>query len=76
MSSSKSTTSDDPLRKEQDLSVVPDSFEGWVLKDGEKSEPEGYYDTQAEAIEAGRELARKKNVKLVIRGEDGTVRES
>ena len=69
------TLRDEPLRKEQDLSVVPDSFEGWVLKDGATSEPEGYYDTQAEAIDAGRELAKKKNVKLVIRGEDGTVRE-
>ena len=69
------TLRDEPLRKDQDLSVVPDSFEGWVLKDGASSEPDGYYDTQAEAIEAGRELAKKKNVKLVIRGEDGTVRE-
>lgn len=68
------TLRDEPLREEKDLSVVPDSFEGWMLKDGSSSEPEGYFDRQEEAIEAGRELARKKNVKLVIRGEDGTVR--
>jgi hypothetical protein len=66
----------DPIRQGNDLHVVPDSYEGWALKDETSSEPEGYYDTQAEAIEGGRELARKKNVKLVIHGQDGKVRES
>ena len=69
------TLRDEPLRKGKDLHVVPDSFEGWALKDEASSEPEGYYDNQEEAISAGRELARKNGVKLYVRGEDGVVRD-
>jgi len=69
------TMRDEPLRKGRDLHVVPDDFEGWALKDEGSTEPEGFYDKQDDAIAAGRELARKKNVKLIIHGEDGLVRE-
>lgn len=69
------TLRDEPLRKGEDLHVVPDDFEGWALTDEASTEPEGYYDRQEEAIAAGRELARKKNVKLIIHGEDGLVRD-
>lgn len=69
------TLREDPLRKGKDLHVVPDSFEGWALKNEAVSEPEGYYDKQDEAIEAGRELARKNGVKLYVHGEDGLVRQ-
>jgi hypothetical protein len=69
------TLRDDPLRQGEDLHVVPDGFEGWMLKDESAAEPEGYYNYQEEAIEAGRELASKKRVNLVIRGEDGTPRQ-
>ncbi len=69
------TLRDEPLRKGEDLHVVPDDFEGWALTDEGSTEAEGYYDTQEEAIAGGRELAKKKNVKLFIHGEDGTVRD-
>ena len=69
------TLRDEPLRKGKDLHVVPDSFEGWALKDEAVSEPEGYYDTQEEAIAAGRELAGRNGVKLLVHGQDGLVRE-
>ena len=69
------TVRSEALRQEKDLHVFPDSFEGWYLKDGSKSEPEGYYDTQDEAIGAGRQLAAKRNVNLVIHRPDGTVRD-
>ncbi len=69
------TLRDEPLRKGENLHVVPDDFEGWALTDEGSTEPEGYYDRQDEAIAAGRELARKKNVKLAIHGEDGLVRD-
>lgn len=69
------TLRDDPLRKGEDLHVVPDDFEGWALTDEASTEPEGYYDRQDEAVAAGRELARKKNVKLIIHGEDGLARD-
>jgi hypothetical protein len=70
------TLRDEPLRKSEDLHVVPDGFEGWMLKDESSPEPEGYYDCQEDAIQAGRELASKKRVNLVIHGEDGTPRRS
>ena len=69
------TLRDEPLRKGRDLHVVPDSFEGWALKDEGSPEPEGYYDKQEQAIAAGRALARRTGVKLHIHGEDGLVRE-
>jgi ClpP class serine protease len=66
----------DPLRQDNSLHVLPDSFEGWMLKDGVGSEPEAYYDTQDEAVQAGRQLASRKKVSLVIHSPDGTVRDS
>jgi hypothetical protein len=69
------TLRDEPLRQGRSLHVVPDGFEGWVLKNESSPEPEGYYDNQDEAIGGGRELARKNKVKLFVHGEDGTVRE-
>jgi hypothetical protein len=63
----------DPKRLDDNLYVIPDSFEGWALKDGTSSEPEGYYDTQEEAIKAGTLLATKRGVDLVVRGKDATV---
>lgn len=66
----------DPIRQSEDLHVVPDSFEGWMLRGEGEEEPEGYYDTQDEAIKAGRELASKKNCDLIIHSPDMTVRGS
>lgn len=37
--------------------------------------PAGYYDTQEEAISAGRQLASDRKVALVIHSDDGTVRD-
>lgn len=68
------TVRDEPLRQGKTLHVAPDEFEGWALRDEASSEPEGYYDTQEEAIRAGRELAAARGVDLVIRSPDGTVR--
>jgi hypothetical protein len=69
------TLREEPLRQGMSLHVVPDGFEGWVLKNESSPEPEGYYDKQDQAIVGGRELARKNKVSLFIHGEDGKVRE-
>ena len=66
----------DPKREDDNLYVVPDSFEGWALKDGTNAEPEGYYDTQGEAITAGKLLAAERRVDLVIKAEDATFDET
>lgn len=62
------------IRGGKDLHVVPDGFQGWGLMEESSSEPEGYYDTQEEAISAGRQLAKKTGVALIIHGEDYKVR--
>jgi hypothetical protein len=67
------TLREDPKRHDDNLYVIPDSFEGWALKDGTSAEPEGYYDSQEEAIEAGRQLATKRRVDLIVKAEDATV---
>ena len=60
----------------KDLHVIPDEQQGWQLRSADVTEPEGYYDTQQEAIDGGRQLARSKGVKLLIHNTDGDVRES
>ncbi|MDP9068731.1 MAG: DUF2188 domain-containing protein [Actinomycetota bacterium] len=66
----------DPVRGGKDLHVVPDIEQAWALKDESSYEPEGYFDTQEEAIAAGRHLASVKNVNLIIHSPDGTLRPS
>ena len=61
---------------EKDLHVIPDEMQEWQLRASDSTEPEGYYDTQEEAIEGGRQLARTKSVQLLIHGQDGNVRAS
>jgi hypothetical protein len=65
-----------PLRRGRNLHVVPNGFEGWMLMRESSAEPEGYYDKQGDAIDAGRKLVRQHQVALVIHGNDGKVRES
>ena len=69
------TLRDQPLRQDPDLHVFPGSMMGWYLKDGVSSEPEAYFDDHDEAIKAGRELAQRRNLSLVIHNENGSVRE-
>jgi hypothetical protein len=58
------------------LHVIPDETHGWQLRASNSTEPEGYYDTQEEAIQGGRELASRRGTKLLIHGKDGNVRTS
>ena len=60
----------------KNLHIVPDESQGWMLKNEDSTEPEGYYDTQEDAITAGRELAGKLGVDLFIHGPDGKLRDS
>ena len=64
-----------PLRKGSDVHAVPNGFEGWALIDESTTEPLGYYDTQAETVEAGRAYARDNKVALLIHAPDGQVRD-
>jgi hypothetical protein len=60
----------------KDLHVLPDEMQGWQLRSADSTEPEGYYDTQEDAIQAGKELARSRGVAVFIHGTDGNVRDS
>ena len=61
---------------EKDLHVIPDEHQGWQLRSGKSTEPEGYYDTQDAAIEAGRQPASVQTVSLHIHTPEGKVRDS
>jgi Uncharacterized protein conserved in bacteria (DUF2188) len=55
-----------------DVHVVP-SNGGWALEvGGDKREG---FDTQAEAVDAGRQLAEEQQGELVIHGEGGEIRD-
>ena len=66
----------DEIRQDSSLHVVPDDAQGWMLRDGTSPSPIGYYDNQDDAIKAGRDAARQKNVDLVIHRPDATIRSS
>jgi hypothetical protein len=61
---------------EKDLHVLPDETQGWQLRAADSTEPEGYYDTQKDAVEGGRNLARRKGVTLYVHTPEGEVRDS
>lgn len=50
--------------------------DGWGLRGEGNSRLTGAYDTQAEAIERGREIARNQGAELRIQGRDGRFREA
>ena len=54
--------------------VVPRNGK-WAVRKGGADKVTRRFDTQREAIEAARELARKQRTELYIYGEDGRIRE-
>ena len=54
--------------------VVP-SGNGWSVRRAGASRASGTYATQQEAVERGRELARRQKTELYIHGEDGRIRD-
>lgn len=61
-----------PKRKVYDVSPGDD---GWGVKARGASRASGRFDTKAEAVERGKELARAQEGRLVIRKQDGTIQE-
>lgn len=59
----------------KDIHVVPHK-DGWATKTEGASRAGRVPDTQREAIEQGRNQARREQVELVIHRRDGTIRES
>lgn len=54
--------------------VVPRP-DGWAVIKSDGSRASSKHNTQKEAIDAGRELARKQETELVIHRRDGQIRE-
>jgi hypothetical protein len=61
---------------DKDLHVLPDEMQGWQLRRANSTEPEGYYDTQDEAVSAGRQLGAVLGVSIHIHAPDGDVRDT
>lgn len=55
--------------------VSPRADGGWAVHRAKSDDPLHVTDTQAEAIELGREAARRLSGELVIQGKDGQIRE-
>ena len=54
--------------------VVPHS-QGWAVKPEGGERPSSVHDTQQQAIDRGREIARNQGLELFIHGRDGRIRE-
>ncbi|EMR06560.1 hypothetical protein C772_01455 [Bhargavaea cecembensis DSE10] len=58
----------------KNIHVIPVD-DRWGVKAEGESEPSQVVDTQEEAFEIGRELAKQERSELLIHGEDGQIRE-
>ena len=54
--------------------VVPHA-DGWAVKPAGGNRASSVHDTQREAIDRGREIARNEGTELLIHGRDGQIRE-
>jgi hypothetical protein len=54
--------------------IVPHS-DGWAVKGAGNEKATSVHNTQKEAIEAGREIARNQQSELLVHGTNGQIRE-
>jgi len=54
--------------------VVPHP-DGWAVKPAGGSRPSSVHETQQQAIDRGRDIARNQGTELLIHGRDGRIRE-
>lgn len=59
----------------KDIHVIPHDG-GWATKKEGAERAGGVYDTKAEALEHGRDQAKRDQVELVIHGKDGKIQDS
>jgi hypothetical protein len=62
------------MAKAKNLHVVPRN-EGWIIRKEGASKASSVHETQREAVEAAREIARNQNSELIIHGRDGRIRD-
>lgn len=63
------------MSDKKNYSVGPHD-DGWSVKRDGTSRASGVFDTKAEAVERGRELARESQGELRIKGKDGRIQDS
>lgn len=63
------------MAKKSDYHVVPHP-QGWSVQREGAGRAASVHPTQAQAIDAGRSLARQQQTELVIHGRDGQIRDS
>ncbi|WP_442579337.1 DUF2188 domain-containing protein [Mesorhizobium sp. ASY16-5R] len=62
------------MSKGRNQHIVPRNG-GWAVKPAGGGRASSEHDTQREAIDRGREIARNQNSELLIHGRDGRIRE-
>ena len=62
------------MARKRNQHVIP-AKDGWAVKSAGSSRATKVFDTQREAIERGREIARNQRSELLIHGRDGRIRE-
>ena len=63
------------MSKKRDIHVVPRA-DGWATRKEGSDRAGGVYDTKNEALERGRNQARREQVELVIHRKNGTIQDS
>lgn len=63
------------MTKKRDIHVVPHDGD-WATKKEGAQRAGGIYQTKAEAIDQGREQAKREKTELVIHGKDGKIQDS
>ena len=63
------------MAQKRDIHVVPHE-DGWATRREGANRVGAHFDTQAEAIEKGREQAQRERAELVTHRRDGTIRDS
>ena len=62
------------MAKKRNQHVVP-AKDGWAVKGAGSQKATKVFDTQREAIEKAREIAKNQQSELLIHGRDGRIRE-
>lgn len=62
------------MSKGRNQHIVPHNG-GWAVQPAGGGRASSVHDTQREAIDRGREIARNQNSELLIHGRDGRIRE-
>lgn len=63
------------MPKKSDVHVVRDNNGKWVVRIEGTAGRRSTHRTQAEAVKAGRDIARKTKSELLLRGRDGKIRD-